>query len=130
MNTFTRLSTISTSDIVAIRDKYYAENPVGSEHGWFSSQRPVSSLSSNEGQEVPGTGHVVQNGYRELSSGGSRDGGSRGSDSDGSDGETEDSDAILCGAIRKNQVNLRTTVFTFDKIGICYFRICEICFVV
>ena len=78
---------------------------MGSEHGWFSSQRPVSSLSSNEGQEVPGTGHVVQNGYRELSSGGSRESG--GSDSDGcggSDGESEDSDAILCGAIRKNQV--------------------------
>ena len=90
MNTFTRLSTISTADIVYIRDKYYEENPREQEHGWFRGQHPVESLSSgSEDEKTVDDGHVAENGYKEMSY--------------EEEEEEEEEEARLCGTMR-NQV--------------------------
>jgi len=96
MNTFTRLSTISTSDIVYIRDKYYEENPREQEHGWFRGQHPVESLSSgSEDEKTVDDGHVAENGYKEMSY-----------------EEEEEEEARLCGTMR-NQVVVMAPIFGF-----------------
>ena len=87
MNTFTRLSTISTSDIIAIRDKYYAENPKEDDHGWFRDQRPISLSSTDDGQIVRSDGPVTENGYKAFKS----------------DEIESDKETMLCGTMR-NQV--------------------------
>jgi hypothetical protein len=82
MNTYTRLSTISTSDIKAIRDIYQTED--NNEQSWFRKERPRSSLSSAEEREK-GAVRMEDSVYKELSN------------------ENEE-DTVLCGTMR-NQVN-------------------------